>query len=494
MTNSSGQPVRLEDGDGAPVRFTAWLLCLWGWLACGLLTLVTWRLAPDGVYYVQMAESLAAGNGITAFGSAQLHYSPGYPLLVVPWIYLTDSGERASHCVGIFSTGLVLALAYHLGTTFIDGRARRHLAWLLGLHGWLCYQGTRVLSEAPYTLLLLVLLWMLIHVRQKQRLHLIWAVASGLLLAFMHLMRAEAGIFLPAILLVFLWKRPLSSGVASAVLVVTTFAAGAYPYWHFLHDALGRWTVSGKPLHVTEHAVSLQVIIGGYLLQWFHQIRKGLDILYFGIGPLLLLMGFIRGQVFRARLLLALIAIAALPLLVFPINVAHRRYLWPLLPIALVPIAAGTHWLRGYLHTRWLISARGAAGTVGALIVLLSCVPWYHVIRDLRDMDVSAAVRDAAGDYQLQSARVCAQEPFFAYYCNGVHVSLPKSRFHTVSDLVDYLQQRRAEYYLDIPVEDRVEQYFYLNELRSKPHESMVPEKQFTDPVRMVLYKVKSRE
>ena len=66
MTNSSGQPVRLEDEDSAPMRFTAWLLCAWGWLSCGLLTLFTWRLAPDGVYYVQMAESLASGNGITA--------------------------------------------------------------------------------------------------------------------------------------------------------------------------------------------------------------------------------------------------------------------------------------------------------------------------------------------------------------------------------------------------------------------------------------------
>lgn len=208
-----------EPPDGSPNRVPAWLL-----IAVYALALVTLGVAQlgthevetahDGVHYLQIARSLARGEGYVSYTHWALNLpketlphpdtyrAPLYPIMVAALARVVPDFIVAGKWVSVITGALVPPLVL----LFSVGRLRTSLGFgllaaLIALtNHHLMIAGSRALTEAPYTAATLVSLYFLATPRPSP-----WR--AGLAGGVACLIRYQGALLIPCALLSFVLRR-----------------------------------------------------------------------------------------------------------------------------------------------------------------------------------------------------------------------------------------------------------------------------------------------
>ncbi len=197
----------------------AWLLPLAAQIAHTVAVAPTYHVGSfdDDGNYLMAAHVLASGGGLTTkmpSGVAVVaNYLPGYPLLLVPliWVFGPALGP-----LRLFSTLCTCAL-YPLLWVWMDGRGvrpgqRAAVLSILALNTVLATYSTMVMAEAPFVLVLVLALLALDRWERQPGWR--WAAVEIVLVAFLVWLK-EAGAGLAVGLVLFeLWRRRWRRAVA----------------------------------------------------------------------------------------------------------------------------------------------------------------------------------------------------------------------------------------------------------------------------------------
>ena len=183
---------------------------------------------PDSDRYIAVARNIAAGDGPIESSSVRAGTDPLYPYVLALGVKLGLQDDAALMRFG----RIVNALAGLVSVLLLAQLARRLTgdepaliaAAILAVDPILLFFNALVLTEAPYTALLLAGICCLIRVAEE-RAGVFWAAAAGGLLGLATVTRSTS-LFMPVVLLPFVWHfadRRLSRriGASAAFLVVT---------------------------------------------------------------------------------------------------------------------------------------------------------------------------------------------------------------------------------------------------------------------------------
>ncbi|MBN1395684.1 MAG: glycosyltransferase family 39 protein [Pirellulales bacterium] len=252
----------------------------------GVLLLVPDALTADTDDYRRLAENLVE-YGVFGRGAAPTAYRPPlYPLMLVP---CTVAGDGCRECIGVLHLLLGVAtvgLVYALGRQWGLGRRGSIVAALLvACDPVLLFQSTQIMTETAATFLaaagLLVLGWMSTATPPRNRNRGAYgcsiALIAGVILSLGALCRPSLLLWIAAVGLVLLLRRPNSRGIpsfgriAARLRLPAAFALGAA-------IVLSPWVIRnqllfGRPIVGTSH--------GGYTLllannpEFYQWLRSG---------------------------------------------------------------------------------------------------------------------------------------------------------------------------------------------------------------------------
>ncbi|MBI4582877.1 MAG: hypothetical protein HY717_02415 [Planctomycetes bacterium] len=157
-----------------------------------------WRPGEDDCAYLSMARSIAAGGPAARFGSPQLFFAPGYPLLISPAFLLSDRPFLVLHVLHWILAILLLA-GIHRWSRRLFPQGAVLLTGLVMANAslWIYYR--RTLSELAF---MAALIWTvevleLALKAASPRKTVAWTALGGLALAFLCAIR-QAGLCLAA--------------------------------------------------------------------------------------------------------------------------------------------------------------------------------------------------------------------------------------------------------------------------------------------------------
>jgi 4-amino-4-deoxy-L-arabinose transferase-like glycosyltransferase len=226
-------------------------ILFWTLLAFLLRLCLVWRfeqvISPDGVQYVALARSLAAGNFKEGLST---YWSPLYPLLVGLSSLLFRDMEFAGRFVSVMAGSLLVIPTYKLTRIWYGARVALIGACLIALHPLLIYYSSVLLAESTYTLLFTtgVLAGWSALTGDKARAYLL----AGATFGACYLLKPEAVGFLllllAAVLVQTLRARAsrFKTFARNALLLCTGFLLLAAPYLFYLRRETGAWILSGK--------------------------------------------------------------------------------------------------------------------------------------------------------------------------------------------------------------------------------------------------------
>ena len=479
------------------------------WLAVSLAVAFLVRLvfaltddAPstDETAYLRSGAAIWEGAGFTREGSPELHFPPGLPFVVGGLGRLVDPHVAMVVLTLVAATLLVLpiaTLARRAGGDRAGLAAAFTAALAPGLSALLVNRGGG--SEAPYALLVLVALWLVVSARDRS-VRGRYAAAAGAAAATgaAYLVRPE-GIFFTVVFVPVLattaiggWRRlrtrePVPGGVRQALGLAAVFGAVLLvfvaPYVSYLHTETGRWELTAKTQDASIEAwravasgdrqsrdrVIYALDDTGFafsasrssLPQLAREDPRGyLGILRTNLGELprnflvpevgsrwawrLLPMPFVLVGLWgswkyrRDRVILAAAAVAALPLLTSLVFFVLPRYL--VLPTALlcVPIGLAFASLRG----RWQVPV----AVIGVAFMVASLVPelrgpagWFHP-GELTD-------HRAAGEWIAQNVgptdRIMTRSMVIEYYADRRAIAVP---YATKSEILAFARHFGVRY------------------------------------------------
>ncbi len=211
----------------------------------------------DGVGYVISGKNLFSGLGYSFHDSPQLVNPPLYPVLIgISWLF-THNLEFSGQIVSIIAGSLLIIPVFYLTRKMFGRKAAFFSAIFVVICPPLIFGSTEVRVASLYTLLV----WAAMAVGWKalQSKYLIWSAFTGLVLALCYLTRAEAIMFVPIFLLLYLLSFKLRTGshlsiaksvVFKGIILIAVFALVSSPFLAFLYRHTGTWTFSGRSAHV----------------------------------------------------------------------------------------------------------------------------------------------------------------------------------------------------------------------------------------------------
>jgi len=477
------------------------------------------NIGYDALRYFFAAQNLAQGKGYSYRGAPELLFPPGYGVAAYLVSWVVPDPEAALMLVSALAYVLILLASYRVGRALFGARVGLVAAALTALSPTLVKYSHVTLSEALFTLLLLVGFG--VYARASRHAGPgAWTV-FGALMGSAYLVRPEAlmvgGLALLRLALVGAGKGseagsppcPAASRAAAVSVAGMVTALFVLPYMFFLHQHLGRWSVSTKlaanlylgesleegearseylgwehpelfePQHqidVVEYvrsrgwrflkrvagngvAVAREVVRGS-----FHALLPLLALAGFAVAR-----GFARGiEVARAFLpearLTWIFAIFMSPMAVLLFLFVADRFVLPYLPLVLLLCARALV----VCHERWYGSRPGGAATRWAwiaaglaLVSLLGWLPWVgqkvSLLKVLSTPHAHAGLRSAglwlrehAGpmeDRPLMCVRKC---DIVLFYAGGKRE--PGARYLTVNpsmsieDVTQALERGEADY------------------------------------------------
>ena len=197
-----------------PASHVAWAIAIFAF-AILLRSLWVSYLNPaaghDGVVYWHAANSLADGEGFRGVFNADQYTAripPGWPFVLTGLIFVFGPNLIAAKVFNIIAGALTAVLVYVLGTKFRDHRTGIVAGGLMAVFPSQIYFTTTLMTETLFValstgLVLLLTLWL----AGTQAMKLWQALVLGLLLGSMSLVRAEAILLAPAMVVLMMLCR-----------------------------------------------------------------------------------------------------------------------------------------------------------------------------------------------------------------------------------------------------------------------------------------------
>ena len=216
-------------------------------------------VAYDEAWYIILGRNLIEGRGYTLAGLRHVSLSPLYPVVVGGTDALTGNGVLAGRILACVFGALLVFPGYFLfrrmGGHRVAAVAALFIAVLPALApfaapqwvGWDLWVG----AEPLYHFLIFSALAVLVAFMRTPTL--LRAAAFGALGALAYLTRAEGVVVFAAAgglaaLALLVRRRPRE--LPRLAVALATFAIVSLPYWLYLHDALGVWTLTGRGVEV----------------------------------------------------------------------------------------------------------------------------------------------------------------------------------------------------------------------------------------------------
>lgn len=207
---------------------------------CALV--VGWDRAPvgDETDYYELASNLAGGNGYTIGGHSVASRPPLYPVLLSMLYRVTGPNVVLGRIVQVLLGGCVVLLVYRVARRYFSPPVAWIGAALTACNPFLIFVSGYLLTENLYTILILLLLLTISHMK-----HWSWTrlVAAGVLLGLGTYARPTMILLVPWLVFFFLlttdvgWKRWLLRGAVLGTLVVVTLL----PWAARNHTEFGKW-------------------------------------------------------------------------------------------------------------------------------------------------------------------------------------------------------------------------------------------------------------
>jgi 4-amino-4-deoxy-L-arabinose transferase-like glycosyltransferase len=208
----------------------------------------------DGVSYAISGKNLFSGLGYSFQGYPQLVNPPFYPILIgISWLF-TRNLEFSGQIVSVIAGGLLVIPIFYLAKQMYTREIGIWSAIFVAVCPPLVFGSTEVRVASLYTLLLSAVV--AIGWKALRSKYLLWSALTGLMLALCYLTRAEAIMFLPIFLLLYLLLFKLKVGLSSLSIIksivfksatlIVVFALVSSPFWVFLYRHTGKWTFSTR--------------------------------------------------------------------------------------------------------------------------------------------------------------------------------------------------------------------------------------------------------
>src|SRR5712692_11921922 len=125
----------------------------------------TGAIESEGAEYARIAENLRNGMGYVglAHPGTQLNFNPLFPVLIAGTSFVTHNYELAGRLVALIMGGLLPLPVFGIASCLFNRRVGVIAALLTMLHPLLVHLSFTVLSEGPYTALLLSAVYLVIR-------------------------------------------------------------------------------------------------------------------------------------------------------------------------------------------------------------------------------------------------------------------------------------------------------------------------------------------
>ncbi len=360
--NSVTQDALTVSPAGAQRVPASWLV---GWLALvSLLHLAGlnghWWYQPDSGLYMSLARSLVETGRFNFNHRPHTYVWPGFPVLLAGVRLVFGDAIIAYNATMALLAVACVGLAYPLYRLLAEDRRQVIYAMVwFGLSGTLFYYSRRILTETPFTLLVIGGLYCTQRMLQSQgRASYLWALAVGVVACAATFVR-PFGPALAAGTLAGLWLRRRSLARWQANLARSALAAtpllGAAALWVSRRAPLSSGPTYGR---VFVHRLQPHVLVVRLWAQ-FSDMLDGLGEALFGmdgdeIGGVILLVPILIGAVRSVRRRqVALVGFAGAYMVGVFLGSPGRRYILPLLPLLIYWAVDGAPALGAWLCRRW---------------------------------------------------------------------------------------------------------------------------------------------
>ncbi len=211
-------------------------------------------MTTDGVLYALMGESLAKGEGLSAYGQPHLIFSPLLSVFIAAFFLVVKDLYLASH-LGVIFCGLAAVIAiYVLAKEMVSQRVAQLAASFLAFCGvWVWQYNVAISAQITaglFAILTVLALWKASNVKHlSSAKDYLWFLIAGVFIGLSYLARPEYFAILPLVLVYFFVlfrKIEISKLLIILLLVVLGFLIISSPYLLFLHKQLGYWSITGR--------------------------------------------------------------------------------------------------------------------------------------------------------------------------------------------------------------------------------------------------------
>ncbi|MCX6349086.1 MAG: glycosyltransferase family 39 protein, partial [Candidatus Aureabacteria bacterium] len=204
----------------------------------------------DTVTYLSLARNLFTGQGFTEFGKPQIVHPPFYPILIGIFWGLSGDLLLGAQLVSFLAGALLVLPVYSLARDLFGERAGLYAAALAAVFPVLVYGSVETYAESLYVFVLFFALFVFWRTLKKRTAA--GMLAAGILFGLAFLTHPAGFLFLPVAwsfaVLVQVFPRRVSFPrfLGRLILLPLGFALAALPFWIFIHQATGKWSLSGS--------------------------------------------------------------------------------------------------------------------------------------------------------------------------------------------------------------------------------------------------------
>ena len=365
----------------------------------GMLTLGNYRMEPDSFGYLALARNIFRGAGYTRLGLPEIYWQPGYPFLVSLALTIIPNIELAGHIVSILCGVLAIPAVFLLARSLLPTLPALLAAALLALNAYFVDAASEALSETAAALfLILAILFLLRGCRSGGFQAIFFSALYGIFSAAAYLTRSEILLIFPAGIIV-LFLRFRRSKILAALCVFAaalTLTVTCLPYWRHLKNATGHFRLNGNGVNLIWYQgdagerppgtldprwaprpfdpiwprgtrpadfnpfryiiLNYPELISRYLTNFLTYLDDIAEVLFFGVGFLLLFLGIRAGPGLYHRKDFIILFLSFLPVIALPFRKGTDRLLEPYLPFASIIMAVGLYRLISILIHRFNLS------------------------------------------------------------------------------------------------------------------------------------------
>lgn len=459
-----------------------------------LLTVGRYHLSGDSFDYLTLARNIFRGEGFTRIGQPEVYRQPGYPYLISGFLFFFRNLELTGHAVSLFCGTLSIPAVFWTAKQFLPIRYALYSTTLLAVNPFFAHAGSEALSETSNALFSIVALGFLFIVcRQTTFKSVASSVFFGLFCAAAYFCRSESLLLLPAgiiFLIVYKWKERLKCPLC-VIIAIIALTVACFPYWHMLKKATGHFSLGGNSVNLIWYQSTLDTrppksfdpdwaprpfdplwpsvthpahfhpgryirlnapeLIKRYLCNTITYFKPLAEILFFGMGFILLFFGIRRGPGITKQNAFHGIWVGFFPLLTLSFREGTDRLLIPYLPLFSILMAIGLMGICEWTEVRFPFFRRKSHTLKIIIIVFLILFPMIKMARHIGRGENWRHYRyRAVGEYIRNDSaegpvpKVVADDSAPAFFAGGDAIAIPATTKY--KKLIEQMDTYGAQY------------------------------------------------